>query len=198
MLQAIVDWFANNPPALTALATLLGGLMAALVAVLTSWMSHHFTAKREAAKATADEQREQSKAEREARSARRAVLRAHLERMVACVQQHVSVHKTRALESIQHAASPSGEKGGSDTKPSTTVAVGALEEAAAIALLYCPELDPAIDALRRGTVVLFTFLVRNCQDLPACFPRMRAARRTRKPRPWPSPAARYAMRSASC
>lgn len=156
MLQDIIDWFKLNPPALTALATLLGGLMAAAVAVLTAWMSHHFTAKREEAKALADERREQQKAEREARSARRAVLRAHLERLVACAQQHNRFHLERSRARIKQAFADALNA----AAPPLPIAQGVqpLDEAAALATLYFPELDAGVQDLYRATHGLLEYL----------------------------------------
>lgn len=154
-MQAIIDWFANNPPALTALATLLGGLMAATVAVLTSWMSHHYTAKREAAKLLVDERRDAEKVAREASESRRILLRSHLERVCALVHEHVAHEEERHRQFSSLLLSHSyGIEHKDEDRPAGATA---LAEARTLCLLYLPSLGPQIFELQQACAALAAF-----------------------------------------
>jgi hypothetical protein len=161
LMQNIIEWFRVNPPALTALATLLGGSMAAAVAVLTAYLSHVFTARREAEKALTDERREVQKAARDAEATRRTHMRAYLERIVTLVLQHTEsedrLSKSMVLQMVValHDEKPDPKaivKGETSVQP--------LDEARALASLYFPELLPPLDHVRHATRAFVEFRAR--------------------------------------
>lgn len=159
-MQDLLSWLKLNPAAFAAVAGLFGGLVAAAVAVLTSWMSHYFTSRREAAKSLADERRDADKANREAAAARRAVLRAHLERLVECVLKHTSLNAAWAKDQIARVA-----VGKSESEADRDAEAALLNEATALAILYFPALTQELELLRNATVRMLGYLDDNLPRL---------------------------------
>lgn len=148
-MQDFIVWLKANPPAFAAVAGLFGGLIAAAVGILTAWLSHYFTAKREATRLAADERREAEKVTREAADSRRAVLRERLERVFDLIQQHVSYLEEEQRQVRRFLLSHSYGIPSKDEEPLS--GMSALDQAKTLCTLYFPTLLPQHLRLREAS-----------------------------------------------